>query len=617
MTSTDAFGATTTWKRDAFGRIVEYIDPHGESTHLTWTVEGQLTRIITADGAVESWAYDGEGNCVSHTTPVGAVTRFEYTHFDLPSARTGPDGARYEFVHDHSLRLAQVRNPHGLTWTYEHDAAGRLVAETDFDGRTLRYSHDATGRLTSRADMLENVIRYEYDAVDNLVQKDCGAQTTRFDYDLNRQLISATGPDAVLLLTRDANGRVTSETVNGKQLTYEYDRLGRVARRTTPSGATSDWGYDGTGNRVRLNASGREMRFQHDYSGLETTRWLGDSVVFTQTHDSLGRLTGQNLARNDVGLMHRKYEYAEDGNLAAIRDSGSGYRRFDLDIAHRVTAVRAHNWSERYAYDEAGNLTDASWPSWHPGTEAIGTRVHAGTELRRAGRTRFTYDALGRVVSRQKRHLSGRCDTWRYTWDPESRLTSVRTPDGTCWRYLYDPLGRRIAKQRLSLDDSSVAERTEFTWDGVVLCEQTTATGSESSLVATTWDHDGFHPIAQTERIIASEVSQEEIASRFFSIVTDLVGAPTELVDESGAIVWRTRATLWGVTAWNSDASAYTPSGSLDNILTLKPVCTTTTFVTTTQKRLGISPPTPSGSHQRPIQSRTWKIPILVSISWG
>ncbi|MGW7277362.1 DUF6531 domain-containing protein [Streptomyces sp. NPDC054844] len=559
LATTDPLGATTTWKRDAFGRTVEYTDPLGQSTRLRWTVEGHLTRLVTADGATESWAYDGEGNCVSHTTPLGAVTRFEYTHFDLPTARIGPDGARYEFVHDHSLRLAQVSNPQGLTWTYEHDAAGRLVAERDFDGRTLRYSHDAAGRLTSRTDMLGNASHYAFDTVDNLVEKRCGERVTQFVYDLNGQLISATGPEADLHLSRDANGNVTSEIVNGRRLTHQYDRLGRVTRRTTPSGAVSAWTYDSTGNRLQLNASGRAVRFRHDYSGLETSRWLGENTVFTQIYDGLGRLTAQNLTRDDDGLMHREYEYAEDGNLVGIHDSRSGYRRFDLDAAHRVTVVRAENWSERYAYDEVGNLTDASWPARHPGTDAAGNRSYAGTKLSRAGRTRYTYDALGRVVMRQKRYLSGKSDTWRYTWDPESQLTSVRTPDGTCWRYLYDPLGRRIAKQRLSPDGVSVVQQTDFTWDGVVLCEQATREGSASPLVATTWDHDGFRPITQTERIIGSDTKQEEIDSRFFSIVTDLVGTPTELVDEAGEVAWRTRATLWGVTAWNSDASAYTP----------------------------------------------------------
>ncbi|MBC2908243.1 DUF6531 domain-containing protein, partial [Streptomyces cupreus] len=559
VATTDARGATTTWKRDAFGRIVEYVDPLGAVTLLGWTVEGLLTWMVTADGAVESWAYDGEGNCVSHTTPSGDVTRFEYTHFDLPSARTGPDGARYEFIHDRNLRLVQVLSPQGLTWTYEHDAAGRLVAETDFDGRTLAYEHDAAGRLTSRVDLLGNTVRYAYDAIGNLVEKSHGDRITHFTYDLNRHLVAAAAPGVEMVLSRDATGQVTCETVNGRRLRYVYDLLGRVTRRTTPSGATTRWTYDMAGNRTRLDASGREIRFQHDWSGLETARQLGDSTVFTQAYDPLGRLTEQKLMSGDDERIHRAYSYAEDGNLVGIEDSRSGSRRFALDAAHRVTAVSAENWTETYAYDEAGNLTAAHWPARHPGAEAVGPRSYTGTSITHAGRTRYTHDALGRVVRRQKKYLSGRTEVWHYTWDTENRLLSVTTPDGTSWRYLYDPLGRRIAKQRMAVDSGSVVEQTDFTWDGVVLCEQTARTGSVSPLVVTTWDHDGIRPIAQTERLLAADASQEEIDARFFSIATDLIGTPTELIDDRGNTAWRQRATLWGLTAWNTDASAYTP----------------------------------------------------------
>lgn len=68
-----------------------------------------------------------------------------------------------------------------------------------------------------------------------------------------------------------------------------------------------------------------------------------------------------------------------------------------------------------------------------------------------------------------------------------------------------------------------------------------------------------MHPIAQTERITAANAPQDEIDSPFFAIVTDLVGTPTELIDESGDIAWRTRSTLWGTTAWSADSTAYTP----------------------------------------------------------
>ncbi|GAA2412902.1 hypothetical protein GCM10010420_47940 [Streptomyces glaucosporus] len=39
----------------------------------------------------------------------------------------------------------------------------------------------------------------------------------------------------------------------------------------------------------------------------------------------------------------------------------------------------------------------------------------------------------------------------------------------------------------------------------------------------------------------------------------DLVGTPTELIDEASEIAWHTRSTLWGTTTWNQNATAYTP----------------------------------------------------------
>jgi YD repeat-containing protein len=135
----------------------------------------------------------------------------------------------------------------------------------------------------------------------------------------------------------------------------------------------------------------------------------------------------------------------------------------------------------------------------------------------------------------------------------------VTTPDGTRWRYRYDPLGRRTAKQRLAADGESVVEEVRFTWDDLTLCEQTSHHPDVPNTVALTWYHRADVPLAQTERILAADDRQEEIDRRFFAIATDLVGTPTELIDQSGDIAWRTRSTLWGTTAWGRDSSTYTP----------------------------------------------------------
>lgn len=537
---TDALGATTCYEHDAFGRTTRITDALGGQTRLEWTVEGLPSRRTAPDGTVESWTYDGEGNCLTHTDALGATTSFEYTDFDLLISRTTPDGVRYRFAHDTNLRLTRVTNPQGLTWEYGYDGAGRVTSETDFDARTLRYTYDEAGRQTSRTNALDQTISFERNALGQIVRKDADGAVTTYEYDVFDELAEAAGPDATLTRLRDRYGRLVSETVNGRTLTFTHDALGRRTGRTTPGGSTSAWAYDPVGRRTELTTSGRRLTFGRDAAGREVTRQISDFVTLTSSFDEMGRLTTQDVRSPETQLQHRTFAYRPDGNLIGVTDALSGARHFDLDTAGRVTAVHATDWTERYAYDEAGNQTEASWPSTHPSHESTGSRTYSGTRLTHAGAVRYGHDAQGRTVLRQKTRLSRKPDTWRYEWDAEDRLASVTTPDGTVWRYAYDPLGRRISKQ-------SPRETTHFTWDGTTLCEEQTAE------VTLTWDHAGLRPLAQTER------RTDSTDERFFAIVTDLIGTPTELISESGELAWHTRTTLWGTTTWNRTATAYTP----------------------------------------------------------
>ncbi|MEU7021308.1 putative T7SS-secreted protein [Streptomyces sp. NPDC046203] len=538
MAVTDPLGATSHYERDPFGRTIRFTDPLGARTELEWTVEGRLARRTTPDGAVESWTYDGEGNCLVHTDPIGGTTRFTYGAFDLPTSRTDPDGTRHTFTHDAALQLTSVTNPQGMSWSYSYDGGGRTASETDFDGRTLSYTYDAAGRLASRTNTLGRRVSYERNVLGQVVRKDADGAVTTYDYDIFDELAVAAGPDATLTRLRDRYGRLLSETVDGRTLSFTYDTAGRRTGRTTPGGAVSTWSYDAAGRCGELTASGRKISFEHDPAGRELTRTLGDFTSLISSFDEAGRLASHEVTGRGRRLQHRAYHYRPDGGLVGIDDELAGPRRFDLDAAGRVTAVHADRWTERYVYDEAGNQTDAAWPG--PGSDATGTRSYTGTRITRAGAVRYEHDALGRVTSRRKTRLSRKPDTWHYTWDAEDRLTSVTTPDGTEWRYAYDPLGRRVSKH-------SPTETVHFTWDGTTLCEQSTES------VTLTWDHAGLRPLSQTERRRDTE------ETRFFAIVTDLVGTPTELVDESGELAWRARSTLWGTTAWTRAATAYTP----------------------------------------------------------
>ncbi|OEV05330.1 type IV secretion protein Rhs, partial [Streptomyces nanshensis] len=483
-------GGTTTYVRDALGRPVTLADPSGATTRLSWTPEGRLVRREDPDGAVESWTYDGEGNCLTHTDAVGGETRYEYTHFDLRTARTDPDGVRHTFAYDTELRLVGVTSPQGLTWNYTYDAAGRLISETDFDDRTVQYGHDSTGGLAFRTNPAGQTVSFTRDAMGRITRKNADGDATDFTYDAGGRLISATGPDADLVCRRDKLGRIKTEAVGGRVLSHDYDALGRRTRRTTPSGTVTTYGYDAAGNRTSLTTNGHTVAFDHDEAGRETVRRIGGGeLAFTSLWDPAGRLASQTVHGPTVGtVQQRSYSYRPDSHLIGVEDQLNGPQRFALDRVGRVTAVTAEDWSESYAYDEAGNQTSADWPAQHASSDARGHRSYAGTKLLSAGSVRYEYDDAGRAVLRQKSRLSKKPDTWRYAWDGEDHLTSVTTPDGSRWRYLYDPLGRRTAKQRLSPDGEQVLEQVDFTWDGSTLIEQTTAAPGLPDPVTLTWD---------------------------------------------------------------------------------------------------------------------------------
>ncbi|MET7679152.1 DUF6531 domain-containing protein [Streptomyces sp. NPDC005423] len=556
--TTDELGHTTTIRRDHFGRIVEVTDPLGHTTRMGWTTEGKQAWRQHPDGTRESWSWDAEGNLLSHTDAASNTTHHTPGPFDVPAARTDPDGARYEFAYDTELRLTGVTNPQGRSWSYTYDEAGRLTAETDFNGRVLTYVHDAAGQLASRTNGAGETLHFTRNAVGQVLEQRSGTgAVTTFVYGPDGGLAHAANTDTELVLERDCLGRVVSESVNGRTTTYAHDALGRRVRRVTPSGLASEWAYDPAGRPLTLRSSVGELDFAHNPAGRETERRLGGEVRLTQSWNQRSFLTGQSLTSGspeadgvDRLLQHRTYTHRADGYLTEIRELTSGTRRFDLDGMGRVTGVRAYGWTETYAYDAVGNLLDVTAPAH----EEPGEREFDGTLVRSAGETTYEHDAQGRLIRRTRRLLNGRSHTWIYVWNAEDRLTEVVTPDGDRWRYVYDPLGRRISKQRAA-ENGSEHDRTEFSWDDTLLAEQTAPDGR-----VLTWDYKPGtpSPVAQTDHEPSAtrsntsflarlaEETDPERAARFYAVVTDAVGTPTELVSSSGDLVWQRRTTLWG-----------------------------------------------------------------------
>lgn len=566
---TDPLGNTTRYERDAFGRVTEVIDPLGATTRFGWTVDGKPAWRTLPNGATERWIYDGEGNLRRHVDALGQETRTEVTHFDLPVEEIRPDGTRLQFCYDTELNLVSVTNELGAVWRYDYDAAGNLVRETDFNGRVITYQHDAAGQLIARTNGVGETTQFARDAFGNVIERRSGAVTATFTYDPLGRLVEAIDSDTQVTFQRDPAGRILAETINGRTVASVYDALGRRIRRRTPSGAESVWEYDANSQPVALYTAGRTLRFSYDSAGHEIQRQLGPEAVLVQAWDANHQLLSQTIT-GAAGrqIQRRSYTYRADGFLTGLDDQLTGPRSFELDSAGRVTAVTGTGWTERYAYDVAGNLAHASWPTplAPEDSEELGDRDYRGTLIRRAGKIRYEHDAQGRVVLRQRKRLSRKPDTWRYFWDADDRLVEVLTPDGFRWRYRYDPLGRRVAKQRLAPDGANVLEQIEFVWDGTVLAEQAHTDGIPNGPQladrrVTVWNYEPgtFRPLTQNERSQLRNAPQQWVDEQFYSIVTDLIGTPMELISDQGGIAWFHRTALWGKTVDQSHSGAYTP----------------------------------------------------------
>ncbi|MFD3576359.1 DUF6531 domain-containing protein [Streptomyces sp. NPDC058644] len=554
VATTDAEGATTRYERDAFGRLVAQTGPDGSRTAFEWTPEGRLTLRTLPDGSTEKRTYDGEGNLVEYVDTIGRVTRFEYGAFDLLQTRIDADGSCLRFTYDGELRVTSVTNQLGATWTYVYDEAGRLTHEQDFDGRTRSYRHDTAGQLVGQTNGAGETTEYVRDLLGKVLEQRTPEGITSYAYDPVGNVRAVRGGHTELTYERDALGRVLAETCNGETVRSAYDVLGRRTRRVTPSKAESVWEYDGRDRPVLLRTAGRAVAFTYDDAGREIERRAG-AAVLSQGWDGSGRLSSQTVTADASPdgperrrVQERTYRYRPDGSVRAIHDLINGDRTIDIDHSGRVTGVRADTWSERYAYDAAGNVAQGEWQGESaPAPSGSGPSGGPG----RPGGVRYDFDAQGRVVRRRKKRLSRKADVWHYTWDSQDRLVGVVTPDGTKWAYQYDPFGRRIAKRRFAADGETVVEEVRFAWDGFVIAEQVTRSGDEPPRCTVwDWERDRFSPVTQVERTAEGreghDAAQEWIDDAFYSIVTDVVGTPAELFDEDGELAWRSRANVWG-----------------------------------------------------------------------
>jgi RHS repeat-associated protein len=540
--TTDRGGAVWRYRWDDLGRLIESTDPLDARTTITRDACGRVVEVRGPTGAVTRRAYDPDGNLSAETDALGNTTRYRYGGYNRLVERIDAAGGTTSLVYDTEGDLVAVTNELGETLRLTVDLAGRVVREVGFDGRAVAFRHDGNGRRVETVSASGRVTRTEYDPLGRLTRRVVpGTWSTPerpvpvpveslYRYDARGDLVYAQNADAEVTFERDPLGRVVRERVNGHVVESAYDPSGyRVARRTS-EGHEVIYHVDARGelNGVSLDvdggwlaappdrrvSAGWRMTVARDARGDEIGRRLPGGVATEWTRDPARRPLTQRAVAGPERVIAHDYVWQGETEIAAVIDARRGATHFDHDARGDLTAARRPDGSTQHrAPDAAGHVFRAPDRS---------DRVYApGGVLREADGVRYGYDPDGQVT--EKVMPDGR--RWGYAWDGDGQLREVVRPDGARVTFAYDPLGRRVNK-------SFGGRTTAYVWDGNDLVHEL-----REGATATTWvfEPHTFAPVAKLE------------GSRRYGVVSDHLGTPLELRDESGRLAWRAQLDLYGV----------------------------------------------------------------------
>jgi RHS repeat-associated protein len=378
--------------------------------------------------------------------PQSRVARFEY------DPATGAMSEEVEFVGT----AAEVRK------RYSRDAFGNVVlaVATASDGtaaRKIETSYDASGRFIVRTtNSLGHTESAAFDPVSGMVleRKDPNGVAVRYEYDALQRPVretSPTGESTIQKLDFAAVGdnevaMVITRTVAGfSPSTTFIDAAGRVRRTRSVLAdgrrVETRSGYNALGQLVweslPYSSGETELRKKFRYDGLDRL------VRETRPDGSSIRVEYRGLRVISVNANGQATTLWKDqrGRTIRTRDAAGGITTFEHDVAGRLTATRnALGESSTQEYDELGRRVAVTtgtgkWAYRYDGFGAITEQVDP-----REIWTRLSYDALGRLVSRQTPRT--RSD-WVYDTSPNGLGRLASATSGTVARSIaYDAVGR-------------------------------------------------------------------------------------------------------------------------------------------------------------------------------
>ncbi len=481
LQTTTSVTPTTHVVYDNRGNVIEQDDANGARTLFYYNALNQKIAQVSAVGTLSAWTYDHDGDVASVTVYGDAVT-LPGSPGGTPPSPVNPSNYRQTtYTYDRADRLstttvASVRTGQytssyatsvgAVTITNYYDLAGNVVCQTDGRGNGAWYYYDAAGGKIAQVDQEGYLTTYALDANGNVTTETRYAtklsslpsvppsstpptqsttsddRVTTFTYDRNGQRLTETRTGVTAWTVNTSTGALTAASTSST-VTYAYNGLGEVTRKTEATGDYTDYVYDTAGRQTQEKDAGFtdytgasvQNIVAYSYDGLnDVTRTVQDSSrVTTFSYGAGGRLA----TMTDASGFARTYQYDADGQTLKV-----SYTRAKSD-GTSVTEAQATR------YDAAGRAVFNAVATWNGSAWTFGDS------------SQTQYDTYGEVSAR------GVNGMWQetFSYDNAGRVWRSTAGDGTVKLYAYDADGN----QSLEIDTTGAALPTGYSWSTLTL----------------------------------------------------------------------------------------------------------------------------------------------------
>jgi YD repeat-containing protein len=401
----------------AGGEVVTMRDERGRRQRGTSDILGRSikTEVLNRDQSAYSTTVSTY-NALNQITTVKQYQGAETSGIYQESTLTYDGHGRLSTSHAPEQR-GQNNQPLSASYIYNLDDTTNTV--TDSRGASATYAYNSRRQVTNISYNAPTGITpaapvsFTYDAAGNRTGMTDGLGSMSYQYDRLSRLASE---------TRIFTG------VGAFTLSYGYNLVGQLMSLTDPFGGSVSYTRDQTGRLKRMTGAG--FAVSQFISDVKYRAWggakqitYGNTLALNLTYDS--RLRVRRF--ESPGVLGAEYHYYADGRVQNAYDllDGRFDRTFSYDQMGRLDRATAGSWlgpyDQIYIYDVWGNTTERANRHW--------TRDYYMSSVYVNNRNTapwIQHDAEGRVTSYDTGH--GKRE---YTYDAAGRTTQMMELDTT------------------------------------------------------------------------------------------------------------------------------------------------------------------------------------------